>query len=119
MARLLIVEDDPDVLLTLRTVLEEAEHVVASATTNQQAQEIIRQGGLDLIISDAGVPGSGGGSIVDAANRLGIPLLLISGDAEKIDRLRHGTSAFLVKPFRGRALVAMVDRLLGKDHERS
>jgi DNA-binding response OmpR family regulator len=106
------------VLLTLRTVLEEAEHIVESASTNQRAQEIIRRCGLDLIISDAGLPGGNSESIVNSANSLGVPILLISGDAEKIDRLRHGTSAFLVKPFRGRALVKMVDRLLGKDRDR-
>ena len=112
MAHLLIIEDDPDVLLTLRTLLEEEAHVVQTASTNLRAQEIIRQGGLDLIISDAVLRGDNGDNIVNSAHSLGVPILLISGDAEKIDRLRQTSIAFLQKPFTARTLIATVNRLL-------
>jgi DNA-binding response OmpR family regulator len=112
MAHLLIVEDDPDVLFTLRTILEEEAHVVQTASTNQHAQEIIRRGGLDLIISDAVLRGDNGDSIVDSAHSLGVPILLISGDVEKIDRLRQTSIACLQKPFTSRTLITTINRLL-------
>jgi DNA-binding response OmpR family regulator len=115
LANLLIVEDDSDVLDTLRTVLEEHNHVVKTASTNQRAHQYIREGGLDLIISDAILQGGNGENIVVSASSFGVPILMISGDGEKSDQFRRNSIPFLLKPFGPSALISMVDRLLGND----
>jgi DNA-binding response OmpR family regulator len=112
MASILVVEDDTDVLASLRRILEQRKHVVQTATTNQRAHEIIRHGGLDLIISDAVLRGGNGESIAKSADSLGVPILLISGNPDKIQLLQNGPVPFLRKPFRPRALITMVNRLL-------
>ena len=114
MANVLLVEDETEVLSSLRQVLVGAGHVVQTATTNKRAHEIIAQGGLDLIIADAVLRGDNGENIASAAGQLGVPILLISGDIERIARLKGGTVPFLQKPFRPHALLRAIEQLLGK-----
>lgn len=117
MANILIVDDDPDVLDVLRVVLEEENHRAQTASTNEDAQRIIRAGDLDVIITDAvlqplecqlSVPSS----------RKEVPLLVVSGDGDKVDDFRRAGIAALKKPFRPRALITMVDRLLDPSRSR-
>ena len=115
MAKLLIVDDDPDVLETIRTVLEERQHVVRTACTNSLAHQIIQEGGLDLIISDAILQGGNGENIVLSASSFGVPILMVSGDGNKIEQFRRGAIPCLQKPFGAGALIGMVDRLLDAD----
>src|SRR5258708_18482921 len=100
---------------TLRSVLEEHHHVVKTASTNRHAHQIIREGSLDLIISDAILQGSDGENIVLSASSFGVPILMISGDGEKSDQFRRNSIPVLLKPFGPDALISMVDRLLGND----
>ena len=114
MATILVVEDDEEVLTSLQKVLEGRKHQVRTAMTNKRAHEIIAQGGLDLIISDAVLRGGNGESIAKSADSLGVPILLISGNPAKIQALEGGPLPFLKKPFRPRALMAIVNRCLAK-----
>ncbi len=112
MAKILVVEDDADVLVVLRAMLEQAGHVIETGETNQQATAIIEQGGFDLVISDVALRGGNGESIAKSADTLGVPILLISGEPKRLETLRGGTIPFLQKPFRVDELIATVDRLL-------
>ncbi len=113
MANLLVVDDDDDVLDTIRAVLQEHGHAVRLAATNRRAHEIIREGGLDLIISDAILQGGLGENIVLSASSFGVPIVMVSGDSAKIEHFQRNAIPCLQKPFRPGALAGMVDRLLG------
>lgn len=117
LANLLVVDDDPDVLDTLRVVLVEHGHAVQIASTNRRAHQIIQEGGLDLIVSDAILQGGNGENIVLSASSFGVPVLMVSGDGAKIEQFRRSAIPCLQKPFRPGALVGMIDRLLGGDRE--
>ena len=52
MARILIVDDDPDFVATTRIVLEHSGHVVASAANSDEALECIEEDAPDLVILD-------------------------------------------------------------------
>ncbi len=118
MANILVVDDDADVLLTLSTLLEEEGHSVQRAATNLAAHEIIRRGELHLIISDAILRGGNGDDLANSAGGLGVPILLISGDPARLERLERGTMRFLAKPFRAEVLIAAVNGLLGGQSSR-
>jgi FixJ family two-component response regulator len=45
---------------------------------------------------------------------LGVPVILISGNAERIERLQGGPLPFIAKPFRGVVLVELVKSLLAR-----
>ena len=107
MASILIIDDDPDVLDVLRAALEDERHAVQTALTNSEAQAIIHHGGLDLVICDAVLETAE----CQAVSR-GVPLLVVSGDSEKVDRFRRAGVPALRKPFRPGALIAIVERLL-------
>jgi DNA-binding NtrC family response regulator len=114
LANLLVVDDDPDVLDTLRTLLEEHGHAVQVADTNPLAHQIIRAGGLDLIISDAILQVGNGENIVLSASSFGMPIVMVSGDGAKIEQFRRSAIPCLQKPFKVGALIALVDQLLGQ-----
>ncbi len=112
MANILLVDDDPDVLVTLRAILEEAGHIVQPAATNVAAHDIIGRGGLHLIVADAVLRGGNGDDLANSASDLGVPILLISGEPARLERLRRGRIRFLAKPFRADALITAVSDLL-------
>jgi CheY-like chemotaxis protein len=52
MARILVVDDDPDFVATTRIVLERAGHIVSHAANSQQALECVAEDTPDLIVLD-------------------------------------------------------------------
>ncbi len=115
MANLLIVDDDPDVLDTIRALLEEHGHAVRVAGTNRRAHQIIQEGGLDLIVSDAILQGGNGENIVLSASSFGVPIVMVSGDGAKIEQFQRSAIPCLQKPFRPGALIGIVTRVLAGD----
>ena len=118
----LLVEDDPAVRRFARRVLEEAGFTVFEAGDGVAALEIAaRNPGLDLLLTDAVLPGIGGGEIAERlhADRPGLPVLYVSGFTED-SVVQHGVVApgisFLAKPYRGVDLLRRVRAVLdGRD----
>jgi len=52
MAKILIIDDDPDILTSLRIILESAGHQVLEATNGKSGLKVLKQDQLDLIILD-------------------------------------------------------------------
>jgi DNA-binding response OmpR family regulator len=103
--KILVVDDDPDILDALSLTLEYAGFKVD--TTDQNGQEMLnklKQGGADLIILDMLLSGSDGRTICrqlkadQRTNR--IPVIMISAhpDAKKTT-IEAGADDFLAKPF--------------------
>lgn len=81
MARILLVEDDSNVLLLLEHVLRDDGHDVDLAVTVQQAQSRLRQHRYDLVVADGKLPDGTGMQIGDAANTAGVRVLIVTGFA--------------------------------------
>jgi len=109
---ILLVEDDNDLLGILVQVLEEEGYRVSAASRRVEARALLRRGGVDLIVADSVLRGGNGNDIAKAATRRGVPIIMISGEPERIAELRSGRVPFLQKPFRAAALVELVARLL-------
>jgi two-component system nitrogen regulation response regulator GlnG len=112
MSHILLVEDRQDLLWSLGEVLAMAGYRVTAASTNAQARAAIADGGFDLIVSDCVLRGGNGDDIRNLANGIGVPVLLMSGEPERIARLRGGPAPFLEKPFRSHELLLYVELLL-------
>ncbi|KQO96088.1 histidine kinase [Methylobacterium sp. Leaf92] len=88
----LVVDDDPLVLMNTGAMLEDLGHEVLEATSGEQALRVLRRAeSIDLVITDQMMPGMTGVQLIDAlkAERADLPVILASGYAElPEDRLR-------------------------------
>ena len=116
---ILVAEDEPAVLALIERVLSSAGYTVLSASTGSEAMAIVdtHSGEIDLLVSDAVMPGMAG---MDLARQLridrpGLPILFVSGWAgESFERDWAGEPAveLLLKPFEVAELLERVGRLL-------
>ena len=114
----LLVDDDPDMRLYLRTCLRNPGLQVArvlEAGDGVEALRLARSGGVDLVISDIVVPGLDGRALCRAIR--GIPeqaevtVLLISGE-DGPGSAESDADGFLAKPFNSQQLLAALEGLL-------
>src|SRR5436305_3921483 len=109
---ILLVEDDTDLLSLLTEVLEDEGYRVSGASRRQQARAALRKGDVDLLVADSVLRGGNGDDVAKSASRQGLPIIMMSGEPDRIARLNGGPLPFLQKPFRGTALVRLVKQLL-------
>jgi FixJ family two-component response regulator len=119
-----VVDDDPRLLESLEELLESAGYLSRSYSS---AGSLLSSGlsGVDLLITDIGMPGVDGFELRDIVTktRPGLPVFLITGRHEIADQDRaQGISRFFRKPFDGQALLAAVgdalrDRKVEGEHE--
>src|SRR5438045_9738371 len=109
---ILLVEDDPDLVTVLTQVLEYEGYRVSSAALRSERRAILGKGGIDLIVADSVLRGGNGDDVAKAAERRGLPVIMISGEPDRIARLQGGPAPFLQKPFRASTLVQLIAQLL-------
>jgi FixJ family two-component response regulator len=113
-----VVDDDPRLLESLEELLESAGYTARSFSS---ARSLLINGlsGLDVLITDIGMPGMDGFELRDAVKkaRPDLPVFLITGRHELADLDRaQATSGFFRKPFDAKALLAAVGDAL-RDRE--
>ena len=117
MAKILIADDEPDVLLILSERLRRSGHEVEYAPDGTQAMQKTEQTAYNLLILDVRMPGHTGyevcGYSKSSAKNGKTPVLLISAFSEESVAWRQSKAdAFLAKPFEVGQLITTVDRLL-------
>jgi len=118
-ARLLVAEDDPDVLEPLRRLFESLGCEVVTVATAGEAMEAMRRQEFSLVLSDLMLPGGGGRAIADFRRSMGDnapPLIVISGRLERAlqdEMIALGAARFVEKPFSLRRLLQTASELLG------
>ena len=114
--RLLIVDDDAELVAMLREYLEPEGFAAESAENGQTALERLARGGIDFVVLDVMLPGLTGFEVLRrlrATSR--VPVLMLTARGEEIDRvvgLEMGADDYLAKPFSARELVARVRAVL-------
>ena len=115
--RVLIVDDEAGICLLLQELLNNSGYHCQTASSAEQALEILRQQKFDALISDLRMPGMSGLALLDAA-RAEYPkmilLLAAGGDDVRtgIEAKKHGAYDYLVKPFRLDAVLTTLRRAL-------
>jgi CheY-like chemotaxis protein len=119
MSRILVVDDEPDVLLLCRLNLQQRGHEMLEAPDGSRALELARDRHPDVIVLDLMLPGMSGYDVLEALQRdegtSDIPVLVLTAKSLRADRERShglGASAFLTKPFLPNELCEMVDSLV-------
>jgi CheY-like chemotaxis protein len=108
--KILIVEDERTLLTFLEKLLLGCGLDVKACRSGSAAAEALESWQPDLLISDLGLPDVPGEVLARAAARLARParVVLISGDAERLEVARPLASSVLLKPFRVLELMKIV-----------
>ncbi|TMJ73757.1 MAG: response regulator [Alphaproteobacteria bacterium] len=115
MARILLVEDDANVLMLLEHVLCGDGYDVDTASTVEQARSHLAQRpGYDLVVADGRLPDGTGMQVGDAAARAGAKtlILIVTGFAFQLPREELGRYDYLLKPVRPAELLRAIGRML-------
>ena len=115
-ARILVVEDEPQLRGLLRLYLEREGHAVTDAGDGPSALAAFDAQPHDLVVLDLMLPGMQGETVLEALRDVGdVPVLITSAkrtDAERIAGLRAGADDYLAKPFNPHELTARVAAIL-------
>jgi DNA-binding response OmpR family regulator len=117
MARILIVEDEPDIAMGMELDLREEGYEVEVVRDGEEASRIGRQPGWDLVLLDVMLPRKDGFDVCRDLRRAKVrtPILMLTAkaqEAEKIMGLDLGADDYVTKPFSPRELRARIRALL-------
>ena len=117
--RLLLIDDDPNLILLVKDYLEFRGYQVKTAENGQEALDLLQNEVPDMIICDVMMPQMDGYSFVEHvrkdARTSWIPVLFLSAKGQSQDRvkgLNTGADVYMVKPFEPEELVAQVESSL-------
>ena len=112
--RVLLVEDDPDLRLTLSNRFDSEGYKMETATSGEEGLARAAGESFDIVILDVMLPGRGGFDICRELRQRGVrtPVLMLSARADVVDRvvgLKLGADDYLTKPFEMAELLARVE----------
>ncbi|MGD8817943.1 MAG: response regulator transcription factor [Acidobacteriota bacterium] len=121
--RILVVDDEPDILSILVYQLSREGFRVSTAVTGQAALTTAVEERPDLVILDLMLPGIDGYEVLQRLRQnertRTIPVILLTAREEEEERIRgfeHGADDYVTKPFSARELVYRVRALLRRAH---
>jgi CheY-like chemotaxis protein len=111
--RILVVDDNPELLTLLSSAFEEAGYSVVTAARGRTALEMARKERPDLVVVDVLLPDLMGFDVAEALKRLRIPFIFMSGvhkggRSSVAAMAKYGAVAYFEKPFERQALLAAV-----------
>jgi DNA-binding response OmpR family regulator len=123
--KILIVEDDPDVLHSMNLRLKAHHYDTAFASDAITCMAEARKFEPDLIILDLGLPAGDGFVLMDRFKKVpslaAVPVIIVSGRDLRTTQeqvLRAGAKAFLQKPVTNAMLLAVIRQALGEPSQR-
>ncbi|MCB0393065.1 MAG: response regulator [Bdellovibrionales bacterium] len=125
MARILLIDDDPDILKFTSRILGGHGHTVFTAKDADQAMDHIHSKDFDLVISDANMPMISGFELIRQIRGLkkhkDLPIALLTGRRQKEDvekAIEVGVNDYIVKPINPKTLLEKVQSLIASPRDR-
>ena len=119
MARVLVIDDDPELLETIRETLSRAGHEVSVASSAPGGMREFHQRGADVVIADLFVPDVDGLALIRELAPA-VKVIAISGGGQRgqpdilQDAQEFGAWRILSKPFARRELLALIDEAIAR-----
>jgi two-component system KDP operon response regulator KdpE len=111
--RILVVDDESAIRRALRPPLIELGFQVVDVARGEEALQMLRAGGIDVVLLDVNMPGIGG---IETLRRIRafaprLPILMLTvrdAEEEKVEALELGADDYVTKPFSMRELIARI-----------
>jgi DNA-binding response OmpR family regulator len=117
MAHVLLIDDEPNILVVMRALFRAAGHEVTTVPGGHEAVRLIREGHFDLMVSDVRMNPINGIEFLKLARaeKPALPVIMVTAygsDATRDQILEMGASAYLKKPFENQELMRVVNQAL-------
>jgi len=114
--KVLVVDDEPEIVRLVRAYLERAGFAVVTAAEGREALAVFRHERPNLVVLDLNLPGMDGLDVCREMRRASdVPIIMLTARLEETDRLiglELGADDYVVKPFSPREIVARVRAVL-------
>jgi two-component system chemotaxis response regulator CheY len=118
--KILIVDDSPTILMSMRGILERAGHTVSNAASGEEAVSVLNRGlKPDLVITDFYMGAMNGIDLVRAVRKMAslrfIPVLMVTTESQqekRADAKAAGATGWLVKPVHPDALLQVIKQVV-------
>jgi DNA-binding response OmpR family regulator len=121
-ARVLVVDDDDDIRLLVRQLLERAGYLVADAANGRAGLRALHSSPPDLVVLDVSMPEMDGWQTLERIRDLSdVPVVMLTArgtEIEKVRGLKAGADDYVTKPFGRQELLARVEALLRRPRTR-
>lgn len=119
---ILVVDDEPNVLVTYRLILQQRGYNVSAAVSSEEARQVIADDSVDLLLCDLSLEKQENGfDVIDFARRKDphVPVVLLTGYAtlEATDRAKELCIPVLFKPIDINELLETIAALLRENYE--
>ena len=116
--RVLVVDDEPYIVRALTRVLTSAGHEVKTASNGEEAVEMFRQGGIEVVVSDVAMPRMDGLRLLRKLREvdLDVPVILVTAGPtveSAMQAVEHGAFRYLTKPVDIDELTKVVNSAVG------
>ena len=117
MKRLLLVEDEPGLVLTLSDRLLREGYAIETSADGESALERAASEGFDLVLLDVMLPRLGGFDVLRELRRRGVetPVIMLTASGQTVDKivgLKLGADDYVTKPFEMMELLARIEAKL-------
>lgn len=116
----LIVDDEPNILLSLEFLMKQAGYRISTAADGEQALAAVAADAPDLVLLDVNMPRKNGYEVCEALKNdpdsAAIKIIMLTAKGRDIERekgLALGADDYLTKPFATQEIVALVAQVLG------
>lgn len=119
MATVLVVDDEPNIVLSIEFLMEQAGFEVVTAENGEQALAHINDSQPDLLLLDISLPGISGFDVLERLRSeettAKLPIIMLTAHGRDVERekgMALGADDYITKPFSTQALVEKVKALL-------
>jgi two-component system, OmpR family, alkaline phosphatase synthesis response regulator PhoP len=119
--KILIVDDNPDSIAIMRSILENRGDQVYVAASGAQALQVVSTEALDLVLLDVMMPEMNGIEVLqqikDNSQTGRLPVILVTAKTHDDDVMvgyQYGADYYITKPFTAKQLLYGIDLVLGK-----
>jgi DNA-binding response OmpR family regulator len=119
MANVLVVDDEPNIVLSLEFLMEQAGFQVTTAEDGEHALDSVKNAPPDLILLDISLPGISGFDVLEQLREqpdtASLPIIMLTAHGREVERekgMALGANDYITKPFSTQTLVEKVKALL-------
>jgi len=123
MKKIMVVDNEPDIVDLTRTVLELGGYEVLTAYSGEECLRQLEKGKVDLVLLDIMMPGMSGWDVFNRINKkspdikVAFMSVLEISDKRKQVLLEEGLADYIMKPFDKDSLLDRIDKILEETQE--